>query len=506
MSSESQTVKSPDGSATTVAESSLLNQILTTAKRNLDPERAEEASIRTKELVDALVDRAREKTVRFDKNITRTIDQVVKEIDVQISSMLNQIMHNEEFLRLEGSWRGLQYLVKNSNTGNMLKIKMVHVEKEELTNDFSKEMEQTWLYNALHQTTYNIAGGEPFGAIVGDYEWGPASTDVETLKAIAGVARRSFSPFLSAASPRMLDLKSWTELGTTTGVGTITEGARFDKWRSFRETDDASFVVLTLPRVLARVPYGASSARVDGFRYEEAPMDAHGEPLALDHNSYCWMNAAYTLGARLTDAFSEYGFCTRIRGTDSGGRVSGLPLFSYKTAEGDSENKCPTETNIPDNIDLELGQLGFLPLVHYKHTDYAVFFGAQTVKKPTKYDRDDANANAEISARLPYVMACSRFAHNLKVMGRNLVGSFAEASDIQFKLDQWIKGYVNVNAEAKEELKAKYPLREARVEVQEVPGQPGVYNAVAYLRPWLQMEELTASLRMVARIPGQKRP
>ena len=328
---------------------------------------------------------------------------------------------------------------------------------------------------------------------------------METLETIAGIAKRSFSPFLSAASPAMLELKSWQNLGTTGGFSTIAEGPAFTKWRGFRQTEDASFVVLALPRVLARVPYGQASAPVEGFRYEEAALADDGTPLALDHNNFCWMNAAYALGARLTEAFAEYGFCTRIRGLDSGGRVSQLPMYNYKTADGDTVTKCPTEVNITDNIDYELGSLGFLPLVHYKNTDNAVFFGAQTVRRPHKYDRDEASANAEISARLPYVMATSRFAHNLKVMGRNMVGSFMEASDCEFQLDKWIKGYVNASVDAKEELKARYPLREARVEVVEVPGKPGVYNAVAWLRPWLQMEELTASLRMVAQIPAVKR-
>jgi type VI secretion system protein ImpC len=503
--SETQSAAAPTPGAVTEPAPSLLEQILATAKRGVDPARAEETGSRVKDLVDALVGQALDKSVLFDKNITRTIDAIVNEIDQEISAQMNQIVHDPAFLRLEGSWRGLHYLVSNSATGPTLKVKLLNATKAELSNDFAREIEQTCLYNAIHQDAYNIAGGEPFGALIGDYEWGPTTDDVETLETIAGIARRSFAPFISAAAPAMLDLQSWSDLGTSGGFGTIAEGPAFTKWRGFRQSEDASFVALALPRVLARVPYGQASSAVDGFRYEEAPLSNDGKPLALGHDQFCWMNAAYALGARLTDAFAEYGFCTRIRGESSGGKVSRLPMYTYKTADGDTAIKCPTEVNIPDNLDYELGALGFLPLVHYKNTDSAVFFGAQTAKKPEKYDRDDANANAEISARLPYVMATSRFAHNLKVMGRNMVGSFMEASDCAFQLDKWIKGYVNASSEAKEELKARYPLREARVEVQEVAGQPGVYNAVAYLRPWLQMEELTASLRMVARIPSAKR-
>ncbi|MEO0035152.1 MAG: type secretion system contractile sheath large subunit [Pseudomonadota bacterium] len=504
--------ESPAAPAVAAPAPGLLDRILAattselaTAAPDEDDTGLDEAA-HAREIVTALVGQARQSAVAFDKNITRTINALIKEIDGRMSDQLNQILHSPKLLQLEGSWRGLQYLVRNSHVSPTLKIRMVSVKKAELERNFGAgEMEQSWLYKSLHQEAYNIAGGEPYGALIGDYEWGPKASDLDTLEMIAAVSRRSFTPFLSAASPAMLELKSWTDLGTSSGFGVITEGPRFDKWRSFRQSEDASFVALTLPRVLARLPYGEAAKPVEGFGYEEAPRDQNGTPLALDHTHFCWMNAAYALGTRLTQAFSEYGFCTRIRGADSGGRVTNLPLFGFKTADGDYDNKCPTEINIPDNIDYELGKLGFLPLVHYKGTDYAVFFGAQTIKKPDKYGNDDADANAEISARLPYVMASSRFAHNLKVLGRDMIGSFKEATDCEFTLDQWIKRYVNTNVDAKEDLKAKFPLREARVKVEEVAGQPGVYNAVAYLRPWLQMEELTASLRMVARIPGGNR-
>jgi type VI secretion system protein ImpC len=275
------------------------------------------------------------------------------------------------------------------------------------------------------------------------------------------------------------------------------------KWRSFRDSEDARFVSLVMPRTLARLPYGAMTKAVDEFGYEEAPFDpATGAAKAMEHDHYCWMNAAYAMGTKLTDAFAKYGFCTAIRGAEGGGKVEGLPTHVFTSDDGDMDAKCPTELAITDRREFELSNLGFLPLCHYKNTDYSVFFGAQTAQKPKKYDRPEATANAAISARLPYIMASSRFAHYLKVMARDKIGSFMEATDVEAWLNRWILNYVNSNESAGQETKARYPLREAQVRVQEIPGKPGSYNAVAYLRPWLQMEELTTSLRMVARIPA----
>ena len=282
-----------------------------------------------------------------------------------------------------------------------------------------------------------------------------------------------------------------------------------DTLRGLGITDDAEmerirrrFVSLVMPRTLARLPYGAATKAIDEFNYEEAPQDEAGAAKAMNHNDYCWMNAAYAMGARLTNAFSQYGFCTAIRGAEGGGKVENLPYHVFTSDDGDMDAKCPTEIAITDRREFELSNLGFLPLCHYKNTDYSVFFGAQTVQKPKKYDRPEATANAAISARLPYIMATSRFAHYLKVMARDKIGSFMEASDCESWLNRWIKNYVNGNENAGQEMKARFPLREARVEVREIPGKPGSYNAVAYMRPWLQMEELTTSMRMVARIPA----
>ena len=319
---------------------------------------------------------------------------------------------------------------------------------------------------------------------------------------MSNVAAAAFAPFISAAGASMFGFDSWPELSRPRDLAKIFETQEYTKWRSFRDSEDARFVSLVMPRTLARLPYGAATKPIDEFSYEEAPYDAAGAAKPMQHNEYCWMNAAYAMGTKLTDAFAKYGFCTAIRGAEGGGKVENLPYHVFTSDDGDMDAKCPTEIAITDRREFELSNQGFLPLCHYKNTDYSVFFGAQTVQKPKKYDRPEATANAAISARLPYIMASSRFAHYLKVMARDKIGSFMEASDCERWLNRWIMNYVNGNENAGQEMKARFPLREARVEVKEIPGKPGSYNAVAYLRPWLQMEELTTSLRMVARIPA----
>jgi type VI secretion system protein ImpC len=318
---------------------------------------------------------------------------------------------------------------------------------------------------------------------------------------MSNVAAAAFAPFITAAGADLFGFKDWTDLSKPRDLEKIFESTEYAKWRSFRDSEDSRFVNLVMPRVLARLPYGSNTKPIESFAYEEVPLDERGRAKPVPHEHYTWMNAAYVMGTRLTEAFAKYGFCTAIRGAEGGGKVEGLPAHVFLSDDGDPDLKCPTELGITDRREAELSKLGFLPLCHYKNTDYAVFFGAQSSQKPKKYDRPEATANAAISARLPYIMATSRFAHYLKVMARDKIGSFMEASDCEAWLNRWLMNYVNGADQAGAEIKAKYPLREAKVEVKEIPGKPGSYNAVAWLRPWLQLEELTASLRMVASIP-----
>ncbi len=479
----------------TVEAPSLLDQVVGATKQT-EPDRAQE-------LVKTLVAEALTGTVTFDRNLAQTFDKAITAIDRKLSEQLNEIVHHEKFLKLEGSWRGLNYLVMNSETGTQLKLRVLNVSKRELTRDLTRsvEFDQSNLFKQIYENEFGTPGGEPYGAMIGDYEWTNHPDDVETLRLISNVAAGAFAPFISAASANAFGFQSWTELSRPRDLAKIFDTIEYAKWRSFRDSEDARFVNLVMPRVIARLPYGANTKPIDEFGYEEAPYDAAGAAKAMDHEQYCWMNAAYVMGARLTDTFAQTGFCTAIRGAEGGGKVENLPFHVFTSDDGDLDAKCPTEIGITDRREFELSNLGFLPLCHYKNNDFAVFFGAQSVQKPKKYDRPEATANAAISARLPYLMATSRFAHYLKVMARDKIGSFMEANDVEAWLNRWIQNYVNGNENVGQETKARFPLREAKIEVREIPGRPGSYNAIAYLRPWLQLEELTTSMRLVARIP-----
>lgn len=381
----------------------------------------------------------------------------------------------------------------------------MNVSKKDLYKDISKaaEFDQSTIFKKLYETEFGSPGGEPYGALIGDYEFTSHPEDVELLSGMSNVAAAAFAPFVTAPGPGMFGFESWSELGKPRDLAKVFESPEYAKWRSFRESEDSRFVTMTMPRVLSRLPYGKNTKPIEEFGFEEVSVDQRGVAKATKTDDYCWMNAAYTMGTVMTKAFSTYGWCTAIRGAEGGGKVEGLPTHVFMSDDGDRDTKCPSEIGITDRREKELSDLGFLPLCHYKNTDYSVFFGAQTAQKAKKYDNPDATANAAISARLPYIMASSRFAHFLKVMARDKIGSFMEADDCQTWLNRWISAYVNGNKNSGAEMKARYPLAEARIEVKEIPGAPGSYNAVAHLRPWLQMEELTTSLRMVAKIPAK---
>jgi len=473
----------------------LLDQVVSATKQT-EPDRAQD-------LVRTLIEEANKGTVSFDRNLSRTIEAAVKQIDVALSSQLNEIMHDPRFLKLEGSWRGLHYLVMNSETSTNLKIRVVNASKRELHRDLTRavEFDQSLLFRKIYENEFGTPGGEPYGALIGDYEWTNHPEDIEALRLISNISAAAFAPFISAASASLMGFEQWSDLSRPRDLAKIFDTVEYLKWRGFRDSEDSRFVSLAMPRVLARLPYGDRTRPIDEFGYEEAPTEPGGTSLAMQHDQYCWMNAAFVMGARLTEAFAKHGFCTAIRGAEGGGKVDNLPQHIFQSDDGDLDAKCPTEVGITDRREYELSTLGFLPLCHYKNQDYAVFFGAQSAQKSKEYDKPEATANARISARLPYIMATSRFAHYLKVMARDKIGSFMEVDDCERWLNNWIRRYVNGNEGAGPDSKAKFPLREARVEVREVPGRPGAYNAVAYMRPWLQLEELTTSLRMVARIP-----
>jgi type VI secretion system protein ImpC len=434
------------------------------------------------------------------KDAEAMINARIAQIDHLLSIQLNEILHHPDFQKLEGSWRGLKYLLSQSETGEGLKIKVLNVSKKELLKDLQRapEFDQSALFKKVYEEEFGIFGGAPFGALVGDYAIGKGPEDIEFLERVSQVAASAHAPFLTGTDPSLFNIDGFTQLDAPRDLAKIFDTTEYAKWKSFRASDDSRYVGLCLPRTLARLPYGKNTTPVEAFSYEE---NVDGS----DHSKYAWSNAAYALGARLTQAYSLYGWCAAIRGVEGGGLVEGLPVHNFYTDEGDVAMKCPTEAPITDRREKELADLGFIPLVHCKGTDYAAFFSVQSAQKAKVYDKDAANANARLSAQLPYILACSRFAHYLKAMMRDKIGSFMSRGDCEAWLNQWIQNYVTPDDRASPSTKASKPLREARIDVVEVPGKPGAYRAVAFLRPHFQLDELSTSLRLVAELPPSAR-
>jgi type VI secretion system protein ImpC len=452
---------------------------------------------RGKSLIKEFVAQVLEGSMTIGKDSEMMINARIAQIDHLISIQLNEILHHPSFQKLEGSWRGLRYLLDQSETGTMLKIKVLNCSKKELLRDMQRaaEFDQTTLFKKIYEEEFGTFGGAPFGTLIGDYEFGKHPEDTELLERVSSVAASAHAPFISAAAPDMLNLTNWTELPAPRDLSAVFETTEFAKWKSFRQSEDSRYVALCLPRTLGRLPYGKDTKPVDGFAYEEG-VDG------TEHSKYLWMNAAYSFATRLSNSFSKYGMCVAVRGVEGGGLVEGLPVHNFYTEGGDMAMKCPTEVQITDRREKELADLGFVPLVHCKGTDYAAFFSAQTAQKPKTYYEDSATANARLSAQLPYLMACCRFAHYLKAMMRDKIGSFMSRDQAETFLNRWIVNYVTPDDTASQEAKASRPLREARIDVFEVPGKPGVYKAVAFLRPHFQLDELTVSLRLVAELPA----
>lgn len=477
---------------TTTSDAGLLDKIIETTVRGSKDAAARDAA---RDVVSRFVDEVMEKRMTPSKNTVAMINDRIKQIDDFLSKQLNEILHHPDFQKLEGTWRGLRYLVSETETGPMLKIRIFNASKSELLDEFGRNaFDQNAIWRKVYEHEYGMFGGAPFSALLGDYEFTRSSQDIALLQHMSTVAAGAHAPFLTGASPNLLDIGDFTEINEPTSLAEKFESTTFAKWNAFRETEDSRYVAMALPRMLLREPYGKDTIPVNAFNYEEG-IDGK------THGNYLWGNAAWALGSKVTQAFAKYGWCATIRGVEGGGLVQNLPVHNFQTDSGNTVMKCPTEVQIPDRREKELADLGFVPLVHQKGMPNAAFFSVQSAQKPLKYSSDSATANANLSAQIPYIFAVSRFAHYLKVIMRDKIGGFMSKSEAQTFLQNWIANYRLDMDDAPFEAKAKRPLRDARIEVSEIPGKPGAYKAVAFLRPHFQLDELQVSMRLVAELP-----
>jgi type VI secretion system protein ImpC len=490
-------VQNPQAEALTLGGNELANLL----QKEFKP-KSDEAKGAVEQAVRTLAEQALSQTKLIGSDVVKSIEAIIAELDRKLSEQVNLIMHHADFQQLEGGWRGLHYLVNNTETDEMLKIRFMNISKSDLGKTVKRFKGTNWdqspIFKKVYEAEYGQFGGEPFGCLVGDYYFDHSPPDVELLGEMAKNAAAAHTPFIAGSSPSVMQMESWQELANPRDLTKIFTTPEYASWRSLRESDDARYIGLAMPRFLARIPYGSRTNPVEEFDFEE-------DTGAADHSRYTWANSAYAMATNITRSFKMYGWCSRIRGVESGGAVEGLPVHTFPTDDGGVDMKCPTEIAISDRREAELAKNGFMPLLHRKNSDFAAFIGAQSLQKPFEYDDPDATANANLSARLPYLFACCRFAHYLKCIVRDKVGSFKERSDMQRWLQGWIMNYVDGDpVHSSEQTKARKPLAAAEVVVEEVEGNPGYYTSKFFLRPHYQLEGLTVSLRLVSKLPSAK--
>lgn len=485
--------------ATEVQESSDFSALL---NKEFKP-KSDRAKAEVENAVQTLAEYVLKDTSFVSSDALNSIQAIIAQIDKKITEQVNLILHHDDFQKLEGSWRGLHYMVNNTETDEMLKIKVFNISKKELGKTLKKFKGTSWdqspLFKKIYEEEFGQFGGEPFGCLTGDYYFDHSPQDVEMLAQIAQISAASHAPFITGVAPSTLQMESWGELANPRDLTKIFSTPDYAAWRSLRESEDARYIGMAMPRFLARLPYGAKTDPVDEFDFEEDTESANS-------SNYTWSNAAFAMATNINRSFKLYGWCSRIRGIESGGAVENLPVHSFPTDDGGVDMKCPTEIAISDRREAELAKSGFMPLVHKKNSDFAAFIGAQSLQKPAEYDDPDATSNANLAARLPYLFSTCRFAHYLKCIVRDKIGSFKERDDMEKWLNRWISNYVLDNpALASEEEKARYPLSAAEVVIEEVEGNPGYYASKFFLRPHYQLEGLTVSLRLTSKLPSQKK-
>jgi type VI secretion system protein ImpC len=492
----------PEGQAQQPTEGTLeISDFANLLQKEFKP-KSDKAKEAVETAVRTLAEQALRDTAVISNDVLATIESLIAQIDQKLSEQINLIIHSEEFQKVESAWRGLHYLVNNTETDETLKIRVMNISKGDLHKTLKKYKGTAWdqspFFKKLYEEEYGQFGGEPYGSLVADYYFDNSGPDVDLLTQMAKISAAAHAPFIAAADPSVMLMDSWQELANPRDLTKIFQTPEHAAWRSLRESEDSRYIGLAMPRFLARAPYGAKTNPVEEFDFEEDTAGA-------DSSKYTWANAAYAMATNINRSFKMYGWCSRIRGIESGGAVEGLPVHSFPTDDGGIDMKCPTEIAISDRREAELAKNGFMPLVHKKNSDFAAFIGAQSLHKPAEYEDPDATANANLAARLPYLFACSRFAHYLKCIVRDKIGSFKEKDDMQRWLQNWILQYVDGDpTHSTEESKARRPLAAAEVVVEEVEGNPGYYTSKFFLRPHYQLEGLTVSLRLVSKLPSAK--
>jgi type VI secretion system protein ImpC len=492
-------LQSQAAGATTAFESGEFASLL---KKEFKP-KSDAAKEAIESAVKTLASQALEHAQLISDNTLDSITAIVAELDQKLTEQINLILHQDDYQKLESAWRGLSHLVNNTETDEMLKIRVFNVSKNELGKTLKKFKGVAWdqspIFKAIYEQEYGQFGGEPYGCLVGDYYFNHQPPDVAILQEMMQICAASHTPFISAADPTVMAMDSWQELSNPRDLTKIFGTPEYAPWRSLREAEDSRYIGLAMPRFLARLPYGAKTDPVEEFAFEE---DVEG----TDHSKYAWANSAYAMATNITRAFKMYGWCTAIRGVESGGAVEGLPTHTFPTDDGGVDMKCPTEIAISDRREAELAKNGFMPLIHKKNSDFAAFIGAQSLQKPAEYQDPDATANANLSARLPYMFAVCRFAHYLKCMVRDKIGASMEQDQLQVWLQNWINQYIEPSPSiASDADKARRPLAAAEVVVEPDKSNPGYYSAKFFLRPHYQLEGLTVSLRLTSKLPSQKK-
>lgn len=495
---DSQAAQSSAALASVAMEGSDLASLL---QKEFKP-KSDEAKSAVEQAVQTLAQQALSQTALIGSDTVASIEAMIAAIDKKLSEQINLILHHQDFQKLEGAWRGLHYMVNNTETDESLKIRVMNVSKAELGKTLKRYKGTSWdqspIFKKIYSEEFSQFGGEPFGCLVGDYHFDQSAPDVELLSEMAKIAAAAHAPFITGGSPTLMQMDSWQELANPRDLTKIFTTPEYAAWRSLRESEDSKYVGLAMPRFLSRMPYGAKTNPVEAFNFEEDTGSA-------DHGKYTWANAAYAMATNINRSFKENGWCTRIRGIESGGAVQNLPTHTFPTDDGGVDMKCPTEIAIEDRREAELAKNGFMPLVHRKNSDFAAFIGAQSLHKPAEYDDPDATANANLAARLPYLFATCRFAHYLKCIVRDKIGSFKERAEVERWLTKWVMQYVDGDpANSSEQTKAKKPLAAAEVVVEEDPANPGYYSSKFFLRPHYQLEGLTVSLRLVSKLPSVK--